>query len=544
MDNRLRKLRRTDRLVGWIVLAVSAGLAAASARPFAGSWNDGSRLATVESLVDQHTWRIDDSIFVRVPPADEAHTPLPYDAAEADLLRHGTLDKLLIDGHFYSDKSPLPALPMASCYQLWRWATGWTARTHPAQFCRGMTLLTSGVSYVLAVLCIYRLGSTLRLPLPWRLALTSSFALATLALPYARYVNNHILLLATTCALVLGIASLPGEMRKGAASWSRFVGMGVLSGLGYSIDLGVGPVLLATTALLILSLSWCPNAAASPAMGPPRMLRPRVTPVLLFLLGALPCLLLHHALNYAIGGTLTPTNAHAEFFRWPGSPFRDGNLTGSWIRRDPFSFLLYAASMLGGKRGFLGHNLPLFLTVPGLVILLRWPMGERKGVLWATGFCGVTWLLYAATSNNSSGQCCSIRWFVPLLAPGYYVLARLLKEHPRYRIDFLILSAWGVLLVLLMWDGPWTGRMVPFFWPIQAAALVSWALWHVLRCRASLEAHTQHPYTNGWITPPPPGTAAFLLWTTAASSSEGRANTTCATSTSTCHATNSSSSPE
>src|SRR5712691_11790158 len=88
------------------VLAVALTLAALSTRPYAGSWNDGSRLATVECLVDYHTLAIDDSIFVRVPPQGEAVAGSPYSVDEPALLEHGTLDKLFVQGHFYSDKSP------------------------------------------------------------------------------------------------------------------------------------------------------------------------------------------------------------------------------------------------------------------------------------------------------------------------------------------------------------------------------------------------------------------------------------------------------
>src|SRR5207302_11450601 len=86
-----------------LVLAISVAIAAASARPYAGGWNDGSRLATVECLVDYHTLAIDHSIFVQVPPPDDAHTPSPYPLDEPDLRRNGTGDKLLIHGHYYSD---------------------------------------------------------------------------------------------------------------------------------------------------------------------------------------------------------------------------------------------------------------------------------------------------------------------------------------------------------------------------------------------------------------------------------------------------------
>jgi len=89
----------------------------------------------------------------------------------------------------------------------------------------------------------------------------------------------------------------------------------------------------------------------------------------------------------------------------------------------------------------------------------------------------VTWLVYAAFSRGYSGLSASIRWFVPLLAVGYYVLAVLLRELPQYRRDFLVLSGWGAVMAALMWwKGPWMKRMVPFYWPLVAAALLSWIL--------------------------------------------------------------------
>src|SRR5262245_39218547 len=90
----------------FLVLTSALLIAAGSALGYAGGWNDGSRLATVESLVDFHTLAIDDSIFVR-PLLDQVEDASPYPAHEP-LLENGTKDKLFIDGHFYSDKSPVP----------------------------------------------------------------------------------------------------------------------------------------------------------------------------------------------------------------------------------------------------------------------------------------------------------------------------------------------------------------------------------------------------------------------------------------------------
>jgi hypothetical protein len=444
-----------------LLLTAAVLIAVLSARSHAGSWNDGSRLATVEALVDHCTLAIDRSVFVEVPQPG-GPLPCPYRDVEQGLTRIGTCDKLYVKGHFYSDKSPVPALWLAGWYHLWQAATGWTARYQPAPFCRAMTLLSSGLAYVAALLCLFRLGRRLALSLQLRLGLTASLALATTALPYAQYVNNHILLLAVYMALVLNVAGLAREVEAGRVCLRRVAMLGTLAGIGYTIDLGVGPVFLAGTGALVLLRCR------------------RWLPFIVFIATAMPWLLLHHALNYYVGGTLRPANTVVEYFAWPGCPFQHGNLTGHWIHPGPGSFALYAASMLFGKRGFFGHNLPLFLLLPALAALARRSCREWPEVLWAGACCAGTWLLYAATSNNSSGQCCSIRWFVPLLAPAYYVLALFLRRFPDWQKVFLVLSAWGALLVVFgMADGPWMKRMVPHFWPVQALALLSW-----LACRS------------------------------------------------------------
>src|SRR5205814_377506 len=155
----------------------------------------------------------------------------------------------------------------------------------------------------------------------------------------------------------------------------------------------------------------------------------------------------HHTVNYAIAGTLGPANAVPEYFAWEGCPFHGASMTGSWHHAGMVAFAAYAADLLFGKRGFLGHNLSLLLLLPAVGLLCRQRLRERPVLLFAGAWCVATWLLYAATSANASGQCCTIRWFVPLLAPGYFGLAVLLARWPRYRPDFLLLSGWGVVLM-------------------------------------------------------------------------------------------------
>jgi len=468
---------QASRIPGAAVWIIATVIAAFSARPFAGSWNDGSRLAAVEALVDQHTLAIDRSIFVTPPASPDVPAPYPRDEP---LLASGTCDKLYIEGHFYSDKPAVISLLMAGVYQAWQWCGGATARERPDLFCLLMTLATSALAYGAAVGCTYRLGRASGLSVGMCLALAASLGLATVALPYTRHVNNHIMLLGVAAALFLGLQRLAKTTRAGPAPWPLLVGLGTLAGLAYNLDLGTGPMLL--LCLTVLLAYRCR----------------RLVPLAIFGLATLPWLVAHHVINYAIGGTFTPMNAVAAYSLWPGCPFTAQNLTGGW-NHTPGHFVVYLASILVGKRGFLTHSLPLFLAVTALVVLLRTP--KRKGsdpfefrgsdpfllgvfrrrpaemaeLVFAGCWAGGTWLLYGALSNNSSGACCSIRWFVPLLAPGYFVLGIFLREYPRWHRDFFVLSGWGAVLGALMWwQGPWMQHMVPWFWPIQAAALASW----------------------------------------------------------------------
>jgi hypothetical protein len=440
--------------LGLPILAGAALIALVGARHYASSWHDGSRLATVEALVDQHTWAIDNSIFVDVPDYPGGQGPYPDGE-----LRFGTQDKFCINGRFYTDK-PVPALLLAGAYQLWQWCGGPTARARPDWFCWALILAGAGLPYVIAVGCIDRLMVVLRLPVSLRLTLTASFALATLALPYTRQVNVHIELLAVLAALVLGVAQVSEAMAAGRTPWLRLASLGALAGLGYTFDLGSGMPLVA--GLLAFVALRCR----------------RIGPVLVTGLAVVPGVALHQAINYSIGGTWRPINAVLEYSSWPGCPFNAVTLTGTW-KHTPGSFALYAASMLLGKKGFLLHNLPLLLALPATFTLWRRRPATRPELVFLAGYCVATWAMYAGLSNNSAGVCCSIRWFLPFLAPGFYMLALYLKECPERRRDLYVLSGWGLVFAALMWrEGPWMGHMLPLYWPMVAAALLSWWACH------------------------------------------------------------------
>jgi hypothetical protein len=325
-----------------------------------------------------------------------------------------------------------------------------------------MTLGSSGLAYVLAVAAVYRMAWRLELEVPHRLLLAGSFAFATLTLVYARQVNSHILILAATCWLMLGLIPARNSTPGLAVSWPHALGLGMLAGLSYAIETGTGPVLLLGT---FCYLAW---KGASPKS------------LAVFVLAAFPLLALHHGVCYAVGHSWRPLNTVPEYFQWEGSPFSDGGLTGTWMHKHLGICIRYGLALLIADHGFISHQPVLWLAGIAFVLLLYRRVPESPELCLAGFWCIGTWSLYTAASNNYAGLCCSIRWFLPLLAPAYYVLAVTLRHHPRFAADLGVVSVWGMFLAISAWrNGPWETVSPWLLAGVQTGALASWIVLRV-----------------------------------------------------------------
>lgn len=441
--------------IAHLIVAAALVLAVVGVRPYAGSWNDGSRLAAVESLVERGSLSIDNSVFVRPGDHPEQHSPYP----PGQLRLNGTQDKLFIDGHYYSDKPPVVSYLMARAYAPGRaWGLLPSPAERPDLFAWLLTLFTSVLAYAVALGCTHRLGTVVGLRGWTHVVWLAAFALGTFALAYTRHVNNHVMQLAVVSAWsLLAVAHAAAEENGKRRPWLALLAMGCLLGLGYNLDLGSGPLLFVVGVGLV---GWRSRSVVSTSI---------------VVAAALPWVVAAHALNYAIGGVIGPLNAVPAYLDWPGSPFGTDNMTGV-LRpsRGPGELVVYALSLLFGKRGVLVHNLPLLLCLPAGAVLLR-PSRYRAEVVAGLLWCAGAWGAYSLTSNNYSGACCSVRWFVAFLAPGFLLLAVYLKHRPERTRELAVLGGWGAVLGMSAWlVGPWTLRMVPGLWPIVGCALVSW----------------------------------------------------------------------
>lgn len=442
--------------VGRGVVVAAAVLALFTARPYAGGWNDGSRLAAVESLGGRGTLAIDDSPFAM--PSATVPGRMPYYAEKSVLREHGTLDKLFIGGRFYSDKTPVMSALLGGLYGGWLVAGGPPATDRPDLFCYLVTVLTSGAGYVVGVWCVWRLGLRVGLGGAWAAALAAAAAFATVGPAYTWYTNSHLAGFGPAAGLCLAVASAGDSPR-----WPRLIIIGLLAGLIYALDFALGVALAVALAVYSGRVYGWGSAFVA--------------------LGAVPPVVLHHCLNYAIGGVLMPANSVPEYLTWPGTPFDEQSMTGG-LKHTPISLVIYSSDLLFGQKGFLLHNMPLVLTPGGAVIVWVWQRPLRRVVELAGVWAVLCWLAYSTQSTNWSGQCVSIRWFVPLLAPGFWVVALLLRHAPRYRTDFLWLSAWGVVVAAVTWRvGAWSPQMTPGLWFIVAPALLGFGVIRVIDYR-------------------------------------------------------------
>ncbi|MCE9561202.1 MAG: hypothetical protein K8U57_04030 [Planctomycetes bacterium] len=464
----------------WVALGIvcaAASVAFDSAIPFAGGYSDGSRLAAIESLGGRNTFVIDDSVFVGYQLREGF--PPAYDPAQFEHLSWGTNDKMFVQGHFYSHHPPIPLIPPGMFYRAWLMLGGPSASDRPDLFVFWITFTTAGLPYVFAVWCIGRLArDELGLSGGKCALLTLSFAAATIAPAYSRQVNGHILLLAVGALTCLLIARAE---RIGTLSSGRLIGLGTVAGMGYCLDGALGPALLICVFGYILTRKWKGVVLAGLALAP--------------------WLIAHHGVLYAISGNPFSPASDPNNWKWPGSPFNPQNLTGVKFKHTPLGALDYLSDLLVGQRGFLSHNLPLALA-PAAATLLFWRYpADRRAVAVACGWVLIGASPYVLTSNNYSGSCLSVRWFIPFLAPGFWLIGMLLRRRPNCIFDLAWLTACGLILGHdMLLAGPWKVESVPNLYFIGMLAAIGWGILGVIRTNC----HEQPTSESVEATTPPP----------------------------------------
>jgi hypothetical protein len=324
-----------------------------------------SRFATVQSLVERGTFRIDESEF------------------------SDTIDKVYVNGHFYSDKPPLLAVLGVAPYYVVR-AFGGSLGKRTAVL---ITLSTMGIGLVLCIICFYDALKMTGIAREYRLIMTASLGLATIyGIWNLTFSNNGF----TASWLFIGFYCMLRARQTGRRNLWLF-----LSGLSLSMAGAVdNPTTLFFVAFAMYVLAI-------------RELRGG------FLYYALPVLITFFPsalINYAISGSIRPVQLHPEYFRYPGSYWLTGPEALSGVKNNSPGFALrYGFNCLFGAQGFLIYD--------PLLLIALWYLVRRianRGLLWVEGaivlaVSAIIALYYFISTTNYGGYSYSIRWLVPTI---------------------------------------------------------------------------------------------------------------------------------
>jgi hypothetical protein len=377
--------------------------------PSATSWNSASRMAMIQSIVERHSFVIDESDFI------------------------DTGDKVFIDGHFYSEKAPLPAfIGVLAYFPLYHLGIELDTGRTLAQYL--IVLLTVKLLWSVALLAFcHSLGFT-PLDRPSRRLLVVALGFGSLFLSFSSVFNNHCF---AASFLSIGFYFYLRFQARGAADPDALLA-GLFLSLAGACDVPTSLFFVAFGALM---------------MRRTRRVRTGVLYCLPLLLTALPTL----AFYYAISGSVVPVQLRPEYFDFPGSLFASPErLAGLRVNRGTF-LLEYSFDLLLGPRGFLLYNPLLFVAIPGLVreLVSRRPFRAESATIGVASTIIVAY--YALMTTDYSGWSYSTRWFIPLLPLWFFFLHGYLEDLGSRRKLFFgtLLAVSGALAAIGLLE-PWS----------------------------------------------------------------------------------------
>ena len=361
------------------------------------SGNETSRLAVIQSLVDNGTFDIRESIF---------HTP----------------DKAAYRGGLYGDKPPLLTWLTTGWYFVLAKGFGLTFESHFSlvmfliNLLYFLTAAGTGILFYLAY-TRYAGGFT---SARTRTAVSALAVLSTLVFSYSVTINNH-----TPCALLLMLLLLQLQKAESAA-WrirdSFFCG--VTAGLIFNCEFVLGGVYGLCVFVLCVTASgeW----------------RIRIRRAAAYAAGGALLLALEAGMNAVSYGSPLPLYLRSH--------------KPDMVHKD---YLRYAWDILFGCEGFFLY-MPacLFLF---LVLLRRFPGKDRVCACMLSGALGAA-LLFAVVTSDYGGFCYGFRFLIPL-APVllFYVFLSFQVRRKKGLCGFLFALAlfWGVVTSLTGTMNPW-----------------------------------------------------------------------------------------
>jgi hypothetical protein len=332
------------------------------------STNSGSRYATVEALVHDHTFSIDKTRYTG----------------------KWSIDRVKIGDHYYSSKPPLlPALAAGFYWGLHR-VTGWDirARGDEERVIFICNLATGGIPFLLILIYYWRLSPLFIASPGARILALLGIAFSYIGAGYATELNNHIpgaLMMLMTFYYACRIR------RNHDDSVISWIAVGLCSGLLITFELPAG--------ILVASLIWYLFTYNR-----------KKTLMIILPFAAIP-ILAQLGLTYMFTDSILPVYLRAEFYDYSGS---------YWHKPQSYDApndarVVYMFHSLLGHHGFFGMT-PVFI----LAAIALFSHLNRKNHLWMeAGIIAVSFIVmmvfYIIRTDNYGGLCVGFRWLVVIM---------------------------------------------------------------------------------------------------------------------------------
>lgn len=375
--------REARRFTMWLIVATAAAMSFAQvlrSEPLL-SANDRSRWATVWSLIERHTFQID----------------------EIDAVPNWTtIDKVRHNGHFYSTKPPLQSTLVAGVYWCVRQFTGWNLTQHTTEVSRLILLIVNWLPGVVAFLVMARLLERYARRDFSRFFVLVASCWGTLLTPFSSSLNNH-----SPAAICVLLATYPllrivvdGERRK-----RDFALVGFFSAMTFTFELPAALLVILFGALLLRTDARRTMFVFVPAA---------LIPVVAFV-----------SLNVVVTGSIMPFYSSYGSDKyvyehegipsyWSNPQGLDQNLDSPWM---------YFVHCTIGHHGLLSLTPIWILTLIGWFGLRRW-QEFRPQILLLLGalltFVVFGFFLSRTQNYNYGGNTVALRWML-WLAPLWLI---------------------------------------------------------------------------------------------------------------------------
>lgn len=405
------------------------------------SGNPASRFATIEMVVEQNTFIIDNSTFMGDAKA--------YDISEIEvkpLMRrddfqgvNGTNDKAFIDGYFYSDKPVISSIIGVPFYWILFNIFNLSFSNNGAIVVFILTFFLAVIPGALIGVFLFKTLLLFKLKEKKAMLLALSGALSTLIFTYSVTFNNHLLSAFFITIIIYIIFNLKINKLDVKNKKISLIIIGFLASLNLFSDLVSGGIFFV---LLCIYLFLEPELRKH---------------LLYFVIGFVPIAILHSILTISITGDILPPSVHSEFWEYEGSNFDADSLSGTSVKHNLKSFLIYGFHLIFGYRGFLLYS-PILIF--GIIEIFRRIKNKDKfrneGVLMFV-FAIVVIGYYSVFTDNFGGWSYGIRWFVPLI-PGLFIFSAMSFEKISLfqKKLFYLFLVWSFLFAVVGAFEPWT----------------------------------------------------------------------------------------